>query len=152
MLISLLAVCLALTASGLAQGNISCDFEDGNQVSIQYNPNVTEQPHNGRVWSPTITLYVQTPLVLGSSEIGLGAYSIHVIPDKRSWTLIVNKGVNAGAAYDPAQDVARAPMEIGELPSPTKDLQLAFGRVGPKQCSLRVYYQKIGAFADFKEK
>jgi hypothetical protein len=59
--------------------------------------------------------------------------------------------VTAGAPYNSAQDVAHAPMEIGEIPEPTKQLQLSFAHMAPKQCSLRVYYQKTGAFVDFME-
>lgn len=141
----------ALSSSAQDSQSTYCNFEDGNQVSIQYNPVVKEQPRNGRVWSPGITMFVQTPLKLGGSQIGLGAYSIHLIPDRKNWTLIVSKGVTAGAAYNSAEDVARAPMDIGEIPEPTKNLQLSFAHMAPKQCSLRVYYQKTGAFADFTE-
>ena len=129
-----------------------CNFEDGNQVTAQYGPVVKEQPRNGRVWAPGITLFVQTPVMLGNSEIGLGAYSVFLIPEKKNWTLIVNKNVTAGAAYDPAQDVARAQMEVGEISEPAKTLQLTFAHMAAKQCSLRVYYQKVGAFVDFTEK
>ena len=153
-ILMLLALCFVFSASALSQStqNTFCNFDDGNQVSVQYNPSVTEQPHNGRVWGPGITLYVQTPLTLGNSEIALGAYSIFLIPEKKSWTLIVNKNVTPGAAYNSAQDVARGPMELGELPEPVKTLQLSFGHMGPKQCNLRVYYDKTGAFTDFMEK
>ena len=153
-ILMLLALCSAFSASALSQAtqDTYCNFEDGNQVSVQYNPHVTEQPHNGRVWAPGITLYVQTPLTLGNSEIGLGAYSIFLIPDKKSWTLIVNKNVTAGAPYNSAQDLARASMELGELPDPVKTLQLSFGHMAAKQCNLRVYYDKTGAFTDFMEK
>lgn len=143
----------ALSASVFAQNSQTyCNFEDGNQVTIQYNPTVKEEPRNGRVWAPGITLYVQVPLMLGGSQIPLGAYTIYLIPEKKDWTLIVNKNVTAGAAYNSAQDVAHAPMEIGEIPEPTKQLQLSFAHMAPKQCSLRVYYQKVGAFVDFMEK
>jgi hypothetical protein len=153
-LLLLLAGVFVSWASGLAQEtqNTFCDFDDGNQVNVQYNPSVKEQPRNGRVWSPGITLYVQTPLTLGSSTIGLGAYSVYLIPDRKNWTLIVNKNVTAGAAYNSADDVARGSMDIGEIPQPVKTLQLTFGHMGPKKCSLRVYYQKVGAFTDFLEK
>ena len=97
-------------------------------------------------------MYVQVPLMLGNSEIPLGAYSVFLVPEKKDWTIIVNKNVTAGAPYNSAQDVAKAPMEIGELPEPTKQLQLSFAHMGPKQCNLRVYYQKVGAFVDFLEK
>lgn len=129
-----------------------CNFEDGNQVTVQYQQSVKEEPHNGRVWGPGITLYVQTPLQVGHSEVPLGAYTIYLIPEKKEWMLIVNKNVTAGAPYDSAQDVARTPMEVGEIPEATKTLQLSFAHMSPKQCSLRVYYQKTGAFGDFLEK
>ena len=154
MLTSLLAFLTVLAAGSLAQDSQTtfCNFDDGNQISIQYNPMVKEQPRNGKVWSPGITMFVQTPLTLGGSQIGLGAYSIHIIPDHKNWTLIVNKGVAAGAAYHSAQGIARGSVDIGEIPEPMKSLQLSFAHMAPKECSLRVYYQKTGAFAEFMEK
>jgi hypothetical protein len=140
-----LAVVAIAAAGALAQDpqTAYCDFQDGNQVSMQYHARVRDEPRNGRVWSPGITLYVQVPLKLGNSEIPLGAYTVHLIPGGKSWT---------GAPYNSAQDVARAPMEIGEIPDPTKELELSFAHMSAKQCSLRVYYQKTGAFTDFLEK
>ena len=84
--------------------------------------------------------------------IPIGAYTVHLIPDKKSWTLIVNKDVTVGATYNSSSDVARALMELGEIPDPTKQLQLSFAHMSAKQCSLRVYYAKVGAFTDFLEK
>src|SRR5207237_6664181 len=136
--VMVLFVASAVAAFGQAQ--TYCNFEDSNQVTIQYNPTVKEEPRNGRVWSPGITLYVQTPLTLGGSEIPLGAYTIYLTPDRKTWTITVNKNVTAVAAYNSAQDVAHAPMEVGEIPEPTKQLQLSFAHMAPKQSSLRVYY------------
>ena len=149
-----LGIFLLFAASSFAQDVQSafCDFDDENQVTVQYTPMVKETPRMGKVWSPGVTLYVQTPLTLGNSTIGLGAYSVHFLPEKKNWTIVVNKNVSKGATYDASQDIARAPMEIGELPTPEKNLQLSFGHMPQNQCSLRVYYQKTGAFADFGEK
>lgn len=151
---SLFLLLIAFAASGLAQDSEtrSCDFADGNQVTMQYSPKVKEEPRNGRVWSPGITLFVQTPLVLGGSQIPLGAYTVYLIPDKKNWTLLVNKNVTVGASYNSAQDIAHAQMDIGEIPDPVKQLQVSFAHMSPKQCSLRVYYEKTGAFVDFMEK
>jgi len=154
---AILVICVVVTAlsfSALGQDpqTTYCSFDDGNQVSIQYTATVKDVPRNGRVWSPGAVLYVQTPLTLNNTSIELGAYSVHFIPDKKNWTIIVSKNVTAGAAYDSAQDVARAKMDVGELPQPVKTLQMSFGHMAPKQCSLRVYYQKDGAFVDFMEK
>ena len=142
----------AVSSGGQDPRTAYCNYEDGNQVSMQYHATVKEEPKNGRVWSPGITLYVQVPLKLGNSEIPLGAYTVYLIPGGKSWTLIVNRNVTAGAPYNSAQDVTRASMEVGEIPDPTKELELSFAHMGAKQCSLRVYYQKTGAFTDFLEK
>jgi hypothetical protein len=128
-----------------------CDYKSGNQVSMQYNPTVKEQPRNGRIWAPGITLFAQAPLKVGNSRVAIGAYTVYLIPDKKTWTLIVSRNIATGAAYDSAQDVARAPMEIGEIPEPTKTLALSFAHMSAKECSLRVYYAKTGAFTDFLE-
>ena len=151
---SLFLLLIAFSASGLAQDSEtrSCDFTDGNQITMQYSPRVKEEPRNGHVWSPGIILYVQVPLLLGGSQIPLGAYTIYLIPERKNWTLLVNKNVAAGSPYNSAQDVAHAQMDIGEIPDPTKQLQLSFAHMSAKQCNLRVYYQKTGAFVDFMEK
>jgi hypothetical protein len=144
-----------LAVSAIAQSDAKstfCNFDDDNQVSIQYKSVVTDPPRNGKVWSPGVVLYVQTPLTLGNTTLGLGAYSVHFLPEKKNWTLIVSKNVTAGAPYNASDDVARALMDVGELPSNEKQLQLAFAHMAPKQCSLRVYYQKTGAFAEFMRK
>jgi hypothetical protein len=153
-LTSLAGIICLFSAASFAQDSQTtyCDFTDGNEVSIRYNPTVKDDPRNGRVWSPGITLFVQVPLTLGGAQIPLGAYTVHMVPDKKNWTLIVSRNVTSGAQYNSADDVARAPMEIGEIPEATKQLQLAFAHMGAKQCSLRVYYQKTGAFVDFMEK
>jgi len=144
---------LTLAAHAFAQDpqTAFCNFADGNQVSVQYSSTVKEEPRNGHVWGPGITLYVQVPLTLGGSPIALGAYTVYLVPGGKSWTLIVNRNVTNSATYDSSQDVARAPMEVGELPDPIKDLELSFAHMSAKQCNLRVYHGKVGAFTDFLE-
>jgi len=135
-----------------------CDFEDGQEVSIRYSTvpvPAKDEPRNGKVWLPggsPITLFTATSLTLNSSLIPAGAYTVYVIPNKKDWTLIVNKNVTAGAPYDEKQDIARAPMELGEVDSPPKQLQASFAHVSPKVCSIRLYFGKTGAFAEFTEK
>jgi hypothetical protein len=125
----------------------SCTFDDGKQISVRYNPQgpagKKELPR-GEMW-PASTSIVNT-------EIPVGAYSMYVIPEKKQWTLIINKGVTAGEAYKQQDDIVRAGLDTGDLGQPAKRLQLAFGHIAPKQCNLRIYYGKTGAWAEFKEK
>jgi hypothetical protein len=135
-----------------------CDFQDGKEITAEYNSSVMsdrDQPRNGKVWLPAgspITLFTQVPLVLNHVDIPVGAYSMYVIPNKREWTLIVSKNVTSPKTYDEKQDLVRAPMEIGGVNSPPKQLELSFAHIAPKQCSIRIYYETTGAFVDFNEK
>ena len=166
------AICIILIAQSLfitaaiAQHNESnhesatavCDFDDGQEVTLDYNGSAMsskDEPHNGKVWLPAgspMTLFTQVSLTLNGTEVPVGAYSVYVIPGKKEWTLIVSKNVTDAGRYDEKQDVARAPMELGEVNSPPKRLQASFAHSAPKVCSIRLYYEKIGAFAEFGEK
>ena len=137
---------------------ITCDFTDGNEITVQYNNaamSEKDQPRTGRVWLPggsPMTLFTQVPLVLNHVELPVGAYSMYVIPNKKDWTLIVSKNVTNPKNYDEKQDLVRAPMEMGGVNSPPKRLQASFAHTAPKQCSIRLYYETNGAFVDFSEK
>jgi hypothetical protein len=133
-----------------------CDFDDNQEISVRYNNAPSkDEPRNGKVWLPggtPLTLFVATTISLNNAPIPAGAYSVFIIPNRKDWTLIVNKNVTPGAAYDQTQDVARGPMELGEVDSPPGQLQVSFAHSAAKTCSIRLYYGKIGAFADFIEK
>ena len=134
-----------------------CTFEDRNQISARYIPITTDKDklQSGKVWTPggsPILLFTSTETSFGTSTVPVGAFSLYVIPAKDRWTLIVNKNVNPEAKYDEHQDIARAPMELGQLGEPAKELQLAFVHVASKECNLRFYFGKDGAWAEFKEK
>lgn len=134
-----------------------CTFDDGKQVAVQYNSLASkseERLRRGKPWEAgaSMILFTQTRLTLGNSEIPEGAYSLYVIPEKETWTLVVNKNVTAGSKYDEKQDLARASMEIGQIDSPAKQPQILFGHTGAKQCNMRLYYETTGAWVEFKEK
>jgi Protein of unknown function (DUF2911) len=129
----------------------TCSLEDGRQIYIRYNPVKGERPPNGKPWSPggaPMTLLTEAPLTLGGSDIPLGAFTVYPIPAKDKWTLVVNKNVTAGAAYDEKQDIARAAMETDPVPQPADTLEVAFAHYGSK-CTLRIYYGKAASFVDF---
>jgi len=143
--------------SGQEPATAYCDFDDGYQISVQYHNSESgkEQPRSGKVWAPggsPMVLYAQTALTLNGTPIPVGAYSMYVIPGRKDWTLIVNKNVTAGSPYDEKQDLARASMELGEIGEAAKQVQISFAHMGAKQCSMRLYFGKTGAFVAFSEK
>jgi hypothetical protein len=133
-----------------------CDFDDNQEISVRYTNAVgKDETRNGKVWLPggkPLTLFVGAPVSMNNTPIPVGAYSAYIIPNRKEWTFIVNKNVAPGAAYDQAQDVARGPMELGEVDTPPGQLQISFAHTTAKTCSIRLYYGKIGAFAEFAEK
>lgn len=155
-LISLLSTpWLAAQSGGVPTSTTTCNLDDGRQVYVRYNPVAAnkERPANGKAWAPggmPMTLFTEAQLSLASSTIPIGAYSVYAIPGK-AWTLVVNKNVAAGAAYDQKQDIARASMETAQVEEPSQALEVAFAHVG-NRCTLRIYMGKIAAFADFTAK
>jgi hypothetical protein len=149
-----LAPCLSAQSGN--QSQTSCNLEDGRQVYIRYTPvsSKQERPPNNKPWSPggtAMTLFTEAQLALGSSTIPIGAYTVYPIPARGNWSIVVNKNVTAGTAYDEKQDVARAQMETAQVESASEQLEVAFAHVG-NRCSLRVYIGKTASFVDFNAK
>jgi hypothetical protein len=152
----LLAPGLAAQSSGGSTSQTTCNLDDGRQVYMRYLPVPTskEKISNGKPWTPggtPMTLFTDAPLALGTSTIPIGAYTVYPIPARDHWTLVVNKNVTPGAAYDEKQDIARAPMETAQVAQPTDTLEVAFAHVGPR-CTIRIYIGKTASFADFTAK
>jgi len=151
----LLTPWLAAQSGSGTQSTTTCNLEDGRQVYIRYNPvSAKEKLNNGKPWAPggtPMTLFTEAQLTLGSSTIPVGAYTIYPIPARGNWSIVVNKNVTAGSAYDEKQDVARTQMETANVESASDTLEVAFAHVG-NRCSLRVYIGKTASFADFNAK
>jgi hypothetical protein len=149
-------ISILLSPFAVAQNSTTtCTLDDGRQVYVRYNPvPAKEKPSNGKPWTPggaPMTLFTEVQLALGSSVIPVGAYTVYPIPAKDHWTLVVNKNVTAGAAYDEKQDIARTQMETVQVDAPSQELEVAFAHVGTR-CTLRIYMGKAASFADFTAK
>ncbi|MBZ5598152.1 MAG: DUF2911 domain-containing protein [Acidobacteriia bacterium] len=145
-------------ASKPEPGNAVCTFADDKQMSMRYErPSAGKKDELpiGKLWEPgdsPMHLFAETPLMVGNTEIAVGAYSVYFIPGKSDWTMIVNRNVAADSKYDQQQDLVRAPMETGKLPQAEPQLTVYFARLGPKQCNMRVDFGKVRAWVDFNEK
>ena len=134
----------------------TCVFEDGQQARVSFAAKVDDLKKDlprDKLWTPgdqPMILFTDTALTLGGTNIPPGAYSMYFIPSKDDWTVIVNKDVTPGAQYDQTKDLVRTTMETGKLPE-SQPFQLAFARMKSKQCSLRIYYGKVGVWAEFNE-
>jgi hypothetical protein len=150
--LTLTAVCTAQSEPTTA----SCNLDDGRQVYIRYNPvsAKNDRAPNGKPWAPggaPMTLFTEAQLNFAGATIPVGAYTVYPIPARDKWTLVVNKNVTPGAAYDEKQDLARAAIETEQVSQPADALEVAFAHVGPR-CTLRIYFGKTATFADFVAK
>lgn len=144
-----------LAAQSAPNSTTTCNLDDGRQVYVRYNavPTKGERIPNNKPWTPggaPMTLFTEAPLTLGTSSIPIGAYTVYPIPG-HTWTLVVNKNVTPGAAYDEKDDIARSPMETAQVAEPSDALEVAFAHVG-NRCTLRIYIGKTASFADFTAK
>lgn len=151
-----LVSCLPLFAQNTNNASAVCTFTDGNQISLRYSqPTASKEPlPMGKVWTPgsvRMDLFTETTLNVSNAVIPPGAYSFYFIPEKDSWTFIINKNVTPGAAYDQQQDLARKKMELEKLETAEPQLNIYFGHLAPKQCTMRVDYGKVRALGDINE-
>jgi hypothetical protein len=152
--------CVTLTSLAAAQaeedksGAAVCTLDDGKQVSARYTPVPATRAGlpQDKVWAPggsALTLFSESTLMLGNTPIGVGAYTMYLVPGKKDWTLIVSKNVNVDQAYNQQQDLARALMSIGTLTESAPELRVTFGHTGPKKCELNVDFGKTKAWVEF---
>lgn len=145
-----------------ASASATCNFDQDKQLMVEYQP-ATINPKKplagqvplGKVWAPgnkPMTLFINTPVEVGSHMLPIGAYTMFVVPTAKQWTLVVSKSTDMSGAYDEKSDLARVPMDSGELPSPESTLAVSFGHIAPDQCNIRIDLDKYGHFTAFKEK
>lgn len=154
---SLVGIGALLGQNSVAQSTTStCTLSDGKQMTIRYNSVSVDESkvRDGQVWAPggkPPILFTQTPMNASGSEIPVGAFSLYLLPASKNWTLIVNKNVTQGSAYDQKMDLARIPLQMGEVSENNKELKLILVHAAPQQCNIRVYWAKKAGWAEFKE-
>jgi hypothetical protein len=87
---------------------------------------------NGKVWrtganeSSELTLY--TDMMLGSTKISAGTYSLYTIPGEKEWTIIISKDLNdwGSYSYNENNDVARITVPVGSSKKSIEAFSIAF--------------------------
>lgn len=134
-----------------------CILNSGKQMSAHYVPTEAGGGPNaspGKVWTPggsAMTLFTETELKIGDTVLPIGAYTMYLIPGRKSWTLLVCRNQKIDAVYDEHQDLVRQPMQTAALDKPEERLSLFFGHVGPARCELNVSYDATRAWVDFAQ-
>lgn len=72
----------------------------------------------GEVWrtgaNESTALVVSDDVMIEGNKLEAGTYSLYTIPNKDSWTIIINSKLSWGTEYDSGQDVLRFKVESQE--------------------------------------
>jgi hypothetical protein len=132
-------------------------FAAGQTITVDYSsPRVKgrkifgEHEPYGKVWragaNEATTFVTTTDLMVGSSHVPAGSYTIFAIPNKDKWTLIISKKTGEwGTDYPgPSEDLARIDMKASALPSAVENFTIAFDKTG-SGCTLRMDWEMTRA-------
>jgi len=158
-----LSVCVcAADQNNKTDANTTCNFDPNRQLAVDYQK--VEVGHGkkgsgeavsfGKVWAPggkPLTLFANTPISVGGTNIPDGAYTMFLIPqEEKPWTLIISRSTDTSGMYDHSKDLARVPMEFGVLSQTEPEFVAYFAHVAPNQCNLRLDLRKTRAWVDFR--
>jgi len=116
----------------------------------------------GKVWragaNQATLLHTDADLTIGSVSVPKGDYSLYILPEEKSWTLIINSqtgqwGIQHGGltTEDPAKDVGRVPMTLTQAPSPVETWTIAVTKEG-SQGKITMSWENTVATVDFSVK
>ncbi len=72
------------------------------------------------------TFVTDKDLVIGTTPVPAGTYTLYTLPGASSWQLIINKQTTQwGTEYHQDQDLARIPMTVTTLPAPVEKMAIA---------------------------
>ncbi len=149
--------------TSVADANTSCNFDANKQLAVEYHrvelPTKKKVLGNsvpyGKVWAPggkPLTLFANTPFSVGDKSFPDGAYTMFLLPEQKSWTLIISKSSDTSGKYDEAQDLARIPMQFGDLLQSEPAFSAYFAHVAADQCNLRLDLEKSRSWVVFQQK
>ena len=163
---ALLVVCVCSTAgaqNSTSVANTVCNFNPDQQLAVDYRriqfPSkekvLGKKVPYGKVWAPgdkPLTLFANTPVTVAGKDISDGAYTMFILPEEKSWTLIISRSTDVNGKYDESKDLVKIPMEFGELPQAEPEFTAYFAHTAPNQCNLRLDLGKTRAWVVFKQK
>ena len=154
---------VSLDRPSVSDTNTTCNFDSSKQLDVDYSRFELAPKQKvfgsavpyGRVWAPggkPLMLFANTAFTVGQKDISDGAYTMFILPEEKSWTLVISKSTDTSGKYDETQDLARIPMEFGQLNDAEPAFSAYFAHVAPDQCNLRLDLEKTRAWVVFRRK
>ena len=165
----LLVFVLALAASPLrAQQDKSkrpsppatakCELAGGKTVTIDYSsprkkgrnvfPDVVKYGEVWRTGANEATTFVTTgDVMVGSTHVPAGSYTLFTLPGKDKWTLIISKKTGEWGTDYPGEkeDLARVEMKAGTASAPVENFTISLEKAG-NGCNLKLAWDTTTAW------
>ena len=165
---SLLVLVLAVAASPLrAQQDKSkrpsppatakCELAGGKTVTIDYSsprkkgrnvfPDVVKYGEVWRTGANEATTFVTTgDVMVGSTHVPAGSYTLFTVPGKDKWTLIISKKTGEWGTNYPGEkeDLGRVEMKAGTASVPVENFTISFEKAG-NGCNLKLAWDTTTA-------
>jgi hypothetical protein len=78
-------------------------------------------------------------LMIGTTSVPAGNYTLYTLPSEGTWKLIINKQTGQwGTKYDQSQDLARVDMRKNTLPAPQEKMSISFEHTRGNRTQLHV--------------
>ncbi|HLW31060.1 MAG TPA: DUF2911 domain-containing protein [Aequorivita sp.] len=110
----------------------------------------------GEVWrtgaNEATELTIYTPLMLGTTVLKPGTYTLYTIPNEDNWTIIINSDTNVWGAfsYKKEKDVARINVPCQQASAPIETLSMIF-KPGNKSQTLLIGWDDEFVEIPFKQ-
>jgi Protein of unknown function (DUF2911) len=104
----------------------------------------------GQVWrtgaNAATTFVTDVDLRIGETAVPAGTYTLYTLPGESAWQLIVNRQTGQwGTEYDPAQDLARIPMQVERTTAPVEQFTITLPPRGSSALDLVLEWESTRA-------
>jgi hypothetical protein len=103
----------------------------------------------GEVWrtgaNAATRITFNSPVKFAGTEVPAGTYALFTIPERDSWTVILNKQFEQWGAYryDASQDVTRVKVPVQTLEKPVETLTIGFDELRDESAVLAIEWEKV---------
>ena len=80
--------------------------------------------------------------VIEGNKVPAGKYSIYTIPDKKEWTIILNKNLKGGANYPEGEDQCRFKVKPVQLKEMTETFIISFTEIKNNNANIELLWEK----------
>jgi hypothetical protein len=135
-----------------------CELGGGKTVTIDYSsprkkgrnvfPDVAKY---GEIWrtgaNEATTFVTTTDVMVGSTHVPAGSYTLFTVPGKDKWTLVISKKTGEWGTDYPGEkeDLARVDMKVGSSAAAVENFTISFDKAG-NGCNLKLAWDTTTAW------